>query len=60
VVPGQGAQLDQAAVITFCRANLAHYKCPTIVEFVDALPRNASGKLLKHALRAGPLVSTDT
>ncbi|MUM15921.1 long-chain fatty acid--CoA ligase [Mycobacterium sp. CBMA 623] len=38
-------------IIAFCRSALAGYKCPTVVEFVNALPRNASGKVLKDQLR---------
>ena len=38
-------------LIEHCRANLAHYKCPRSVDFVDQLPRYDSGKLSKHALR---------
>jgi long-chain acyl-CoA synthetase len=52
VVLGPDATLDEASVIAHCRANLAHYKCPTSVEAVDALPRNPSGKILKRELRA--------
>jgi acyl-CoA synthetase (AMP-forming)/AMP-acid ligase II len=43
---------DAEALIAHCRARLAHYKCPTGVEFVEALPRNATGKVLKRDLRA--------
>ena len=39
-------------LISFCRARVAHYKCPTSVELVDTLPRNATGKVLKAELRA--------
>jgi long-chain acyl-CoA synthetase len=39
-------------VIEYARGEIATYKCPTSVEFVDALPRNASGKILKRELRA--------
>ena len=35
----------------FCRGQLAHFKCPTSVEFVVALPRTATGKLQKYRLR---------
>jgi acyl-CoA synthetase (AMP-forming)/AMP-acid ligase II len=35
----------------FCRARLAKFKVPQVVEFVDALPRNPSGKVLKRVLR---------
>jgi fatty-acyl-CoA synthase/long-chain acyl-CoA synthetase len=52
VVLAPGASLDEAAVIVHCRERLAHYKCPTSVEDVEALPRNPSGKILKRELRA--------
>ena len=49
--PGTG--LDADAIIAFCRERLAHYKCPTSVDFVAALPRNPSGKVLEaRAARA--------
>jgi len=51
VVPQPGASPDPAEVIAFCRGRLAHYKCPTSVEFIDELPRNPSGKILKTVLR---------
>jgi len=38
-------------VVDFCRKELAGYKKPSRVEFVDALPRNALGKVLKHEVR---------
>jgi acyl-CoA synthetase (AMP-forming)/AMP-acid ligase II len=37
--------------IAFCRERIAHYKCPTSVDFIAELPRNASGKVLKKDLR---------
>jgi long-chain acyl-CoA synthetase len=40
-----------ADIIAATRARLAHYKCPTSVEFIDVLPRNPSGKVLKRQLR---------
>ena len=52
VVLAPGETLDEAGVIAHCRANLAHYKCPTSVDATDALPRNPSGKILKRELRA--------
>jgi acyl-CoA synthetase (AMP-forming)/AMP-acid ligase II len=51
VVPVPGAEVSAADVIAFCRARLAHYQCPTSVDFVEDLPRNATGKVLKRALR---------
>jgi acyl-CoA synthetase (AMP-forming)/AMP-acid ligase II len=46
-----GTALEPAEVIEFCRQHLAGYKCPRTVDFVDTLPRNASGKILKNELR---------
>jgi HIP---CoA ligase len=43
--------LDEAAVLAFCRERLANYKVPRQVRFVDTLPRNLAGKLLKTDLR---------
>ena len=52
VVPKAGARPSADDVIAFARERLAKYKCPTSVDFVDALPRSASGKVLKKDLRA--------
>jgi long-chain acyl-CoA synthetase len=38
-------------LIEWCRARIAHYKCPRRVEFVEALPRHDNGKLYKQVLR---------
>ena len=51
VVPRPGVHLDEEAVISHCKDNLARYKCPTKVLFVDELPRNLSGKVLRRSLR---------
>ena len=51
VVARDGRDADPAEIIAFARSRLAHYKCPTSVEIVDALPRNATGKVLKTELR---------
>ena len=51
IVPMEGTQVTGEEIIDFCRTRLARYKCPTRVEFSEALPRNASGKLLKHEMR---------
>jgi malonyl-CoA/methylmalonyl-CoA synthetase len=43
--------LSAEEVVDYCRENLAGYKKPQEVAFVDALPRNALGKVLKHEVR---------
>lgn len=48
-VPGSDVTADE--LIEYARERLAHFKCPVGVAFTDALPRTASGKLLKTALR---------
>jgi len=51
VVPASDVRLDEAELIDWCREHLARYKCPKSVDFIDALPRNATGKVLKRILR---------
>jgi acyl-CoA synthetase (AMP-forming)/AMP-acid ligase II len=51
VVPRPGAVLEPAALIAWCREQMANYKVPRRVELVSALPTNASGKVLKTELR---------
>jgi HIP---CoA ligase len=51
IVRRPGHALDTADVLAFCRERLANYKVPRRVEFLDALPRNPSGKVLKRLLR---------
>ena len=47
----EGKSLSEAEVLQYARTQLAKYKVPAEVEFVGSLPRNASGKVLKHTLR---------
>ena len=51
VVLRPGAQLSAEELIAWSRSNMANYKVPRHVEFVAALPTNASGKVLKFQLR---------
>ena len=51
VVPKAGVTLDEAAVIAHCAGLMAHFKVPKRVIFVEELPKNPSGKLLKRELR---------
>jgi acyl-CoA synthetase (AMP-forming)/AMP-acid ligase II len=55
VVPRAGATVDPEALVAWCRERLANFKAPRSVVLVDALPRNASGKVMKFELRATAL-----
>ena len=46
-----GARTTAAELIEFCRAHLAHYKCPHSIEFLESLPKTGTGKLLKRDLK---------
>jgi carnitine-CoA ligase len=50
VVLREPEALSEEALMAYCKASLAYFKVPTIVKFLDALPRNASGKLVKRQL----------
>ncbi len=52
IVCRPGATLDESSVIAWCRDNMANYKAPRVVTFVDSLPRNHTGKIAKTELRA--------
>jgi acyl-CoA synthetase (AMP-forming)/AMP-acid ligase II len=51
VVPRPGATPDPASIIAWTRERIAAYKTPKSVDFIGALPRNASGKILRRELR---------
>ncbi|MBI3649449.1 MAG: long-chain-fatty-acid--CoA ligase [Acidobacteria bacterium] len=51
VVLKPGAAVTEAELIEFCREHLAHYKCPKKVDFLEVLPRTATGKIQKNLLR---------
>ncbi|WP_313978359.1 AMP-binding enzyme [Iodidimonas nitroreducens] len=52
IVVSDDPSLEAEDVIAFARAQIAGFKCPRSVDFITALPRNASGKILKRDLRA--------
>ncbi len=52
VVLRPGAESSAAELVAWCRVSMANYKAPRRVEIVDALPLNATGKVLKYELRA--------
>ena len=51
VVRAQDHDISEGEVIEYARERIAHYKCPKSVDFIDELPRNATGKILKRELR---------
>jgi acyl-CoA synthetase (AMP-forming)/AMP-acid ligase II len=51
VVKKEGVDVTDKEIITLCREKLAKYKAPKSVEFVEALPKNPAGKILKRELR---------
>jgi acyl-CoA synthetase (AMP-forming)/AMP-acid ligase II len=52
IIPAPGSSASAEEIITWCRDELAHFKCPKTVEFADSLPRTTTGKVLKRELRA--------
>jgi acyl-CoA synthetase (AMP-forming)/AMP-acid ligase II len=45
------AQASEEELLEFCRGRLARYKCPRSIEFMEALPKTGTGKILKKELR---------
>jgi acyl-CoA synthetase (AMP-forming)/AMP-acid ligase II len=52
VVKKPGAEAGAEEIIAFARERIAHYKAPRSIDFVEVLPRNPAGKILKRELRA--------
>ncbi len=51
VVLKPGARAAEAEIIEFMRSRIAHFKCPKSVDFLESIPRNPTGKILKRVLR---------
>ena len=51
IVTRDGESATEDELIAHCRDNMAHFKCPTSIRFVEELPRTATGKLQKYKLR---------
>ena len=51
IVPKQGTPADEASIIAWARKRIGGFKVPKSVDFVQALPRNATGKVLRRMLR---------
>ena len=52
VVAKPGCSPDVDGIIAHARKRIAGFKCPKTVDFIEALPRNPSGKILRRELRA--------
>ena len=52
VVLSQDSNLSSEDIISFTKSKIASYKCPKSIEFIEMLPRNPSGKVLRRELRA--------
>jgi long-chain acyl-CoA synthetase len=52
VVLKENAQATGDEIINFCREQIAHYKAPRSVQFVESLPKNPQGKILKREIRS--------
>lgn len=55
VVVRPGGLVTEQELMDHCRSALAGYKCPKTVSFVESLPKNATGKILKRDLRTTPV-----
>ncbi|MGA7376834.1 MAG: AMP-binding protein, partial [Candidatus Sulfotelmatobacter sp.] len=51
VVAKPGSNPTEAELVEFCRSRIAHFKCPRSIEFLESLPKTATGKILKKGLR---------
>jgi acyl-coenzyme A synthetase/AMP-(fatty) acid ligase len=51
-VPKSGCEIQEDSVIAWARERIAGFKVPRSVDVIPALPRNASGKILRKDLRA--------
>ncbi len=47
----EGSMLTEEQLIAWCRERMTHFKCPTSIVFVDALPKGGTGKIQKNVLR---------
>ena len=52
VVTRPGEKVGEKELIDFCRKRMSSFKCPESIEFIDSLPKNPLGKILRKELRA--------
>jgi fatty-acyl-CoA synthase len=53
-----GRSATEPELLAFARDNLAHFKAPHSVTFLDELPKTATGKIQKYVLRGRPAIAT--
>ena len=51
IIRAKGSDLDEQGLITWAKEHMSSYKCPKYVEFREALPTLATGKLLRRKLK---------
>jgi long-chain acyl-CoA synthetase len=51
IVVKEGETLTEDDVVKYCKENLAAYKVPKLIEFIDELPKSAVGKILRRKLK---------
>ena len=51
----EGMQVTQREIVEYCKSQLAHFKVPRKVEFIDAFPLSSTGQVLRRMLRQKPL-----
>ncbi len=59
IIPKSGTSLTEEDVKEFCRENIAHFKVPEYVDFVEEYPMTASGKIQKYKLREAAVARHD-
>jgi fatty-acyl-CoA synthase len=51
IIPREGVELDDAEIRAFCVGQIAHYKIPRYIKFVDSFPMTVTGKIQKFLIR---------
>ena len=59
IVVKEGQELTEEDVVAYCKENLAAYKVPKIIEFIDELPKSAVGKILRRKLKEMEMSKAD-
>ena len=60
IVVKEGQELTEDEVVAYCKENLAAYKVPKLIEFIDELPKSAVGKILRRKLKDMEMEKTES